>query len=135
MDRRLGLVLPLVAGLAVAGYGLTARGEPARDAAADREGVGLAVSIDDYRGVLQERAGYAALLDHYVAGRRGVGQERAGYAVTLDHFVERHRAARQEARGHGVTTDILYARLQAAHQELLGHRVMLAHLGRTAGGR
>jgi hypothetical protein len=139
MDRRYGLALPLAGLLVLAGFGVTAEGEAKRDAAPEREGMGLSVAMDDYRGVLQERAGYAFTADHFVGRNRAARTELRWWqdmvselsgAEIPNRVVGAYWDTRQERLGYAVTHDILLDRHQGLRQELMGHQIALAHVAR-----
>lgn len=136
MNTRYGLTLPLAGMLVLAGLSLTAEGEPMRGGAPVEEGTGFAVSMNDFRGVLQERAGYAFTLGHYVGQHRAVRDELERWRQMVaelsgmeppNRMASAYHAARQERRGYQVATDTLVDRRHGVRQELLGHQVALAH--------
>jgi hypothetical protein len=122
--------LPVAAILALAALAPTAEGD------ASREGTGLAVSMTDFRGVVQERAGYAFTLDHYVDRQRATARELAwwqGMAGELagreapNQVVAAYWGAHQERLGYRTAYGALADRREGMRQELLGHQVALAH--------
>lgn len=145
MNKRYGLALPLAGMLVVAGLALDTPGESAPEAARSMqgmgEGAGIAVSMDDFRGVVQERAGYAITMGHYVGRHRAVRDELAWWQNKVSELsgsvpgglMVAYHGARQERLGYRFATVSLADRRHGTRQELLGHRVMLAHLLRTGG--
>lgn len=99
----------------------------------------MTVARTDYQDVVQERLGYAILLDHYVHRARTMSrdwswQERRGYMIAVDHWMARTDGMLQEALGWEITARHYAARAAGNDQEALGWQVTAAHAWARARG-
>ncbi|MFQ5507942.1 MAG: hypothetical protein ACE5FN_01250 [Leptospirillia bacterium] len=118
--------------------GLTPHSDSVLELREPTEG-GLLVPVEEYRGVVQERSGYAFYVGQYVGksialrkeltGWQDMVRELSGMAArgTLAH---RYSAAEQERLGYQVATERLLARRHGDQQRMLGLEVALAHSAR-----
>ncbi len=138
---------------AIALMGVSSNGN--RISGVSGEGSDFFVSGSDYNAVIQERAGYAFGLGHFVGqhhalkhelqgwkdmvrelsgmsepstliGRlMGVGQEKLGYQVATDHLLTVKRGMDQSIMGYQTVLDHQVTQNKALAQEQLGLRYML----------
>jgi hypothetical protein len=122
---------------------------------------GFFVSGADYNAVIQERAGYAFGLGHFVgrhhamkdelkgwqdmvrelssmsapntliARFNGVTQERLGYAVATDHLLDVKAGLNQTVKGYETVLEHQTSMNKALRQEQIGLRYMLERMNTT----
>lgn len=101
--------------------------------ARNSEMAATSVSLEDYRAVVQERAGYAITMSHFVDRSQRMGEQwtwqvRRGYEVAMLHWLERARGTEQEALGWQVLARHFMSRAQEGPaQEAMGWRAAATH--------
>lgn len=97
----------------------------------------FSVPFSDYTGVIQERAGYAFSLGHYVGMHHAKKKELEGWQKMVRELsamgadgtlAKQYHQADQERLGYEVATMNLAQRHRGEVQEQLGYQVVIAHL-------
>ncbi|MDH5526330.1 MAG: hypothetical protein OEY97_03360 [Nitrospirota bacterium] len=118
-------------------WGGTVQGSGVRSMDPMTEASAYSVPLSEFTGVLQERAGYAFSLGHYVGMHHAQNKELEGWQKMVRELsgmgaegtlASRYHQAGQEKIGYQVATMTLAERRRGEVQEQLGYQVMIAHL-------
>ncbi len=100
------------------------------------EGSNFFVSGSEFNAVVQERAGYAFGLGHYVGQHHALKSELKGWQDMVrelsgmaesDTLVGRLHGTRQERLGYEVATDQLLTTKAGLNQSIMGYQIVLDH--------